>query len=121
VLRRTSGPKREDVPGHYKITQEEAPSSVLLIKDYSGDQIKHDRGGMGGGVCSTYGEKETSIQGFGGEPTKKEHLEALSINGRIILNWILRNWHGGIEWITLAQDRKSWRAAVNAVFRLRVP
>jgi len=28
---------------------------------------------------------------------------------------------GGIDWIRLAQDRKRWRALVNAVMKLRVP
>jgi hypothetical protein len=28
---------------------------------------------------------------------------------------------GDVDWIGLAQDRKRWRALVNAVFNLRVP
>jgi len=28
---------------------------------------------------------------------------------------------GGMDWIDLAQDRKRWRALLNAVMKLRVP
>jgi hypothetical protein len=43
------------------------------------------------------------------------------VDGRIILNRILKKWDGGMDWIELAQDRDRWRALVNAVMNLRVP
>jgi hypothetical protein len=43
-----------------------------------------------------------------------DHLEDPGVDGRIILNWIFErmDW-GGIDWITLAQDKDRWRAVVN--------
>jgi hypothetical protein len=47
-------------------------------------------------VCSlsTYGGEERRIQGFGGGPEGKNHLEDLGVDGRIILEWIIRKWVG---------------------------
>jgi hypothetical protein len=42
-------------------------------------------------------------------------LEGSGIDGRIILNGILRIWKGDMDWIDLAQDRDKWRAVVNAL------
>ena len=56
-----------------------------------------------------------------GKPDGWNHLEDLGTDGRIILKWILGQWHGGMDWIDLAQDRGRWRALVNALMNLRVP
>jgi hypothetical protein len=48
-------------------------------------------------------------------------MEKRGVDGRIILNWILRKWNGGMDWIDLAQDRDRWRAFVNALVNLQVP
>jgi hypothetical protein len=45
-------------------------------------------------------------------------LEDLDIDGRIILEWILKEWDAGHNWIYLAQDRDRWRALVNAVVNI---
>ena len=36
---------------------------------------------------------------------KGDHLEDLSVDGRIILKWIFKQWDGGVDWIGMAQDR----------------
>jgi hypothetical protein len=56
-----------------------------------------------------------------GDLRERDHLEDLSVDGRIILKWILRSEMRGMDWIDLAQDRDRWRALVNAVINLRVP
>jgi len=54
-----------------------------------------------------------------GNLKERDHLEAPSVDGRIISRWIFRKWDE--DWIDLAQDRDRWRALVNAVMNLRVP
>ena len=51
----------------------------------------------------------------------RDHLEDLSVYGRIILRWIFRKWDvGGMDWIDMAQDMERWRAFVYALMNLRV-
>ena len=65
------------------------------------------------------GEVQTGF--WWGNLKERDHLEDSGVDGRIILRWIFRKLHGVMEWIILAQDRKMWRASVNAVMNLRVP
>jgi hypothetical protein len=51
---------------------------------------------------------------------EEDHLEDLSIDGRIILVGLQGVGWGGMNWMDLAQDRDRWRALVNAVMKLRV-
>jgi hypothetical protein len=56
------------------------------FKFYSGDQIKKNEMGR---ACGTYGRQERCIQGFWwGDLRKRDHLEDLGVNRRIILKWI---------------------------------
>jgi hypothetical protein len=43
-------------------------------------------------------------------PCIKRPLGRLSIDGRILLNCILRRWTGGMDQIDLALDRDRWEA-----------
>ena len=45
---------------------------------------------------------------------KKDNLEDPCVVGRIILEWIFKNWDVGMEWIDLLQDRDRFQAVVNA-------
>jgi hypothetical protein len=44
-----------------------------------------------------------------------------TVDGRIILKWIFKEWNWVIDQIYLFQDRGRWRALVNAVMNLRFP
>ena len=48
-------------------------------------------------------------------------MEDPGVDGRIILRWILRKWHGGIDWIDLYHVRDRWRALANVVVNFRGP
>jgi hypothetical protein len=43
---------------------------------------------------------------------KREHLEDLGIDGRIILKWIFKKRDGGMKCIDLTQERDRWWALV---------
>jgi hypothetical protein len=51
-----------------------------------------------------------------GDLRDRDHLEDLSIDGRIKLKWVFKKCDG----IDLAQNRTRWRAFVNAVVKFRV-
>jgi hypothetical protein len=46
-------------------------------------------------------------------------LEYPVLSGWIILEWFLKKWEGGINWIDLFQGRDRWQTLVNTVMNLR--
>jgi hypothetical protein len=56
-----------------------------------------------------------------GDLREGDHLGDAGVDGRIILKWIFKTWHVGMDWIELAKDRDRWRAVVNVVMNLWVP
>ena len=48
-------------------------------------------------------------------------MEDPSVDGRMILKFILVKWDESIDWIDLAQERDRWQALVNAVMNLGLP
>jgi hypothetical protein len=83
VRRKLFGPKSEGVTGDcWKLNNEEFHDLYFIMKYYSGDKIKNERGG----ACVMYGGEERYIKGFGGGNLRaKSHLEDLGVVGRIIL------------------------------------
>ena len=57
-----------------------------------------------------------------GDPKEVEHLQDLSLDGKIILKWIFKKIERGrIDWLHTAEDGDGWLTLVNAVMNLRVP
>jgi hypothetical protein len=52
---------------------------------------------------------------------ERDHVAGLSVEGKIILKRIFKEWDGGMDWIHLAEDRDRWLALVNAVMSVRAP
>ena len=54
---------------------------------------------------------------------ERDHLEDPSVDGRIVLRWILRKLDrgGGMDWIDLAEDWDKRRALVKVVMNHWVP
>jgi hypothetical protein len=67
------------------------------------------------------GRGEVHIGFWWGNLRERDHWEDSGVDGRIILRWIFRKLHGGMDWIILAQDKRMWWATVNTVMNLRVP
>jgi len=51
------------------------------------------------------GRGEVHRRFWWGNVRKRDHLEDMGVDMRIILKWIFKKWNGIISWIDLAQDR----------------
>jgi hypothetical protein len=52
----------------------------------------------------------------------RDHLEGLSVDRKIILEWMLGKWGGeDVDWMYLAWNRDQWQTLVNTVMNLQVP
>ena len=51
---------------------------------------------------------------------ERDHFKDISVNGKIILNWILKKLDRDLDWIVWAQDRIKRRALENTVMKRRV-
>jgi hypothetical protein len=74
------------------------------------------------GTCGTNGGEEKGYRLLVGKPNGKRPLGRPRYRWEDNINIYLveRGW-SGVDWIGLAQERKTCRAFVNAVLNIRVP
>jgi hypothetical protein len=66
--------------------------------------------------------REKYIESFVTNLEETNHLDDLGVNGRIILNYILKTRANDVQWVHLAVDRDKWRALVHMTMdQLRSP
>ena len=65
--------------------------------------------------------EEVHTEFWWGKMKKRDLLEDLGIDGRIIKNYLQETGWRIVEWINLDQDRNRWRIVVKKVLSLSVP
>jgi hypothetical protein len=73
------------------------------------------------GAEYTCGDRRGAYRVFGVDLMESDHLDDIGVDGRIILKCIFKKWErGGMDCISVAQDRDRVRELVNAVMNIRI-
>jgi hypothetical protein len=120
VLRRTFGPKRDEMSGDWgKLHNEELHNlytSPNIIRTMKSRRIRW------AGHVAPMGEKRKAYKISVGKPEGKTSLRRRSRSwvDNIKIDRREIGW-GGMNWMDVVQDRDHWRAFVNTAVNLRVP
>jgi hypothetical protein len=119
VLRRISGPKRDEVTGGWRKLHNEklhglysSPSIIRVIKA---------RRMRWAGHVAHMGEVRGAYNILVGKPEGRRPMGRSRRSWEDNINILGEIGFGDVDWIHLAQDRDKWRALVNTVMSLRVP
>jgi hypothetical protein len=122
VLRRTFGPKRDEVTGEWRRLHNKE-----LYALYSSPNIIRvitSRGLRWAGHVARMGERRGAYRALVGKPEERRPLGRSRRRWEDNIKMDLRQvgWgRGSLDWINLVQDRDRWRALVYTVMYLRVP
>jgi hypothetical protein len=104
VFRKIFGPKSDEVIGKWSRLRNEELYNVYCSPNINAsEQIKKNEMG---GACSSYTERRCVHRILAGKPEGRIHFENLVVDERMILRGIFEKWDGGLDWISLAQDRR---------------
>jgi len=120
VLRRTFGPKRDEVTGEWrKLRNEELNnlySSPNIMRVIKSRRMRWE------GHVACMGEGRGVYRVLVGKPEGRRTLGRPRLRWEDNIRMDLREVGCGcVDWMELAQDRDRWRALVSAVTNLRVP
>jgi hypothetical protein len=120
VLRRIFGPNRKEVTGEWRRLHNKELyalySSPNIIRVMKSKRLRW------AGHVARMGERRGAYRSLVGKPEGRRPLERPRRRWEDNIKMDLREvgW-GGMDWISLAQDRDRWRALVYTVMNLRVP
>ena len=122
VLRRISGPKRDEVTGDwrklYNVELNDCYSSPSVCREIISRKLR-----WVGHLARIRGKYRCIRTVFWWRNLReRDYLEELGVDGKIILRWIFRKWDVATRTgIDLALDSNRWGALANGVMSLRIP